>query len=152
MGVKIPMPPRAMNARRPKGRPAAGIITVEKTITGFHALGVNSRSCAFLQSKKTKKSADEARNAVETLALPVSTFHGIGFCKVHPFGDPAFRAVGKRRGFHKFPANPEFPAVDAEPAVFGRLLFRRKALYFTLAYRQDAIIVIGHMQIPVPGC
>jgi hypothetical protein len=129
---------------------AAGIITVEKTITGFHALGVNSRSCAFHQSKKTKKkSADEAGNAVETLSLPVSAFHGIGFCKVHPFGNPAFRAVGKRRGFHKFSANPEFPAVDAEPAVFGRLLFLRKALNFSLAYRQDAIIVFGHWQIPV---
>jgi hypothetical protein len=86
---------------------------------------------------------------VEALTLPVSTFHGLVLGKVHPFGNPAFRAVGKRRGFHKSAADPEFPAVDAEPAVFGRFFFCRKALYLTLAYRQDAIIVIGHWQIPV---
>jgi flavin-binding protein dodecin len=40
-----------MNARRPEGRPAAGINTVEKVIIDFHASGVNSRSCAFLQSR-----------------------------------------------------------------------------------------------------
>jgi hypothetical protein len=103
-------------------------------------------------TSKNQKSADEVCNAVESLALPVSTFHGIGLCKVHPFGDPAFRAVGKGRGFHKFPPYPEFPAVDAEPAVFWRLFFLREALYFALAYRKDAIIVIGHIQIPNPGC
>jgi len=86
---------------------------------------------------------------VEALTLTVSTFHGIGPGKVHPFGNPAFRAVGKRRGFHISAVNPEFPAVDTEPAVLNRLLFRREALYFSLAYRQDAIIVIGHWQIPV---
>jgi len=37
MGVETPMPPIAMNARRPEGRPAAGIITVEKVITDFYA-------------------------------------------------------------------------------------------------------------------
>jgi hypothetical protein len=100
-------------------------------------------------SPEQKKSADEAGDAVEALTLPVSTFHGIGFCKVHPLGNPAFRAVGKRRGFYKSAANPEFPAVDTEPAVLSRLLFRREALYFSLAYRQDAIIVIGHWQFPV---
>jgi hypothetical protein len=75
--------------------------------------------------------------------------HGVGPGEVHPLGYPAFRAVGQRRGFDKFPADPEFPAVDAEPAVFGRFFFRRKALYLTLVNRQDAIIVIGHWQIPV---
>jgi hypothetical protein len=55
MGVETPMPPIAMNARRPEGRPAAGIITVEKGITDFYASGVNSRSCAFLQSRFKKK-------------------------------------------------------------------------------------------------
>jgi len=113
--------------------------------------GVNPVHVRFSRAKKQKKSADEAGDAVEALALPVSAFHGIGLCKVHPFGNPAFRAVGKGGGFHKFPANPEFPAVDAEPAVLSRLLFLRKALYFSLAYRQDAIIVIGQMQIPLSG-
>jgi hypothetical protein len=39
MGVETPMPPVGMNARRPEGRPAAGIITVEKLILNFHGLG-----------------------------------------------------------------------------------------------------------------
>jgi len=55
MGVETPMPQLAMNARRTEGRPAAGIITVEKVITDFYAYGVNSRSCAFLQSRFLKK-------------------------------------------------------------------------------------------------
>ena len=54
MGVETPMPPIAMNAPRPEGRPAAGIITVEKAITGFHASGVSARSCAFLLCEKRK--------------------------------------------------------------------------------------------------
>ena len=41
MGVETPEPPIAMNVRRPEGRPAAGIITIEKVITGFHGLGAN---------------------------------------------------------------------------------------------------------------
>jgi len=55
MGVETPMPPIAMNARRPEGRPAAGIIIVEKVITDFHVSGVNSRSCAFLHSRYFRK-------------------------------------------------------------------------------------------------
>ena len=38
-GIETPIPPIAMNARRPEGRPAAGITTVEKVITGFHCSG-----------------------------------------------------------------------------------------------------------------
>jgi hypothetical protein len=56
MGVENPVPPVAMNARRPEGRPAAGIVTVEKVIIDFHDSGVNARSCPFLQSKKIKGS------------------------------------------------------------------------------------------------
>ena len=48
MGVETPIPPIAMNAHLPEGRPAAGIITVEKVITDFHGSGVNARSYAFL--------------------------------------------------------------------------------------------------------
>ena len=49
MGVATPIPPIAMNARRPEGRPAAGNITVEKVIPDFLGLGANL-SCVFLQS------------------------------------------------------------------------------------------------------
>jgi hypothetical protein len=41
MGVETLQTPIGMNARRPEGRPAAGIITVEKVITDFHGLGAN---------------------------------------------------------------------------------------------------------------
>lgn len=62
---------------------------------------------------------------METFTLPVGTFHGISFREVHPLGHPAFRAVSQRGRFYKFATNPEFPAVDAEPAVLeGFLLFR----------------------------
>jgi hypothetical protein len=81
---------------------------------------------------------------VEPLTLPVRTFHGSGLCKVHTLGHPALRAVGKRRGFHEFSPDPEFPAVDAEPAVLERFLLLRKALDFTLLCRQDAIVFVAH--------
>jgi hypothetical protein len=84
---------------------------------------------------------------VEPLTLPVCTFHGIGCFKVHPFGYPALRAVGKRRGFHKFPSDPEFPAVDAEPAVLGWLLFIHVTGYHAPGYRQNAIVVVGHINL-----
>ena len=42
MGVETPIPPIAMNARRPEGRPAAGIITVETVITDFHGFGAST--------------------------------------------------------------------------------------------------------------
>ena len=51
MGVETPIHPIAMTARSPDGRPAAGIITVEKVITDFHGSGVNACSCPFLQSR-----------------------------------------------------------------------------------------------------
>jgi hypothetical protein len=73
-------------------------------------------------SKNRKESTDDTRNAVETFALVVGTFHGIGLREVYPFGHPAFRAVGKRGRFHKCTPDPEFPAVDAEPAVLERFL------------------------------
>jgi hypothetical protein len=99
-------------------------------------------------------SADDARYAVKAFSLTIGTFHGIGLRKVHPFGYPAFRTVGKRGGFHKFPADPEFPAVDAETAVFGRLGFMRKTLYPAPGHGQDPVLVIGHAhQIPFdPVC
>jgi hypothetical protein len=85
--------------------------------------------------KKGEKSADDTGDAVETLALAVCTLHGIGCFEVNPFGHPALRAVGKRRGFHKFPPHPEFPAMDAEPAVLGWLLFIGKTLNPAPGYR-----------------
>jgi hypothetical protein len=81
---------------------------------------------------------------VETFALPISTFNGIRFRKVHPLGHPAFGAIGKRGRFYEFSPDPEFPAVDAETAVLGRFLFIRKTLYLAFGHRQDAIIIIGH--------
>ena len=42
MGVETPIPPIAMDARRPEGRPAAGIFTVEKIITDFYGSGANT--------------------------------------------------------------------------------------------------------------
>jgi hypothetical protein len=84
---------------------------------------------------------------VETFTLPVGTFHGISFLKVHPFGHPAFRAIGKRGGFHKFPTHPEFPAMDTEPAVLERFLLFGKALNPAPGCRQNAIVVIGHDKV-----
>jgi hypothetical protein len=81
---------------------------------------------------------------VETLALPVGTFHGIGFLEIHPLGHPAFCAIGKRGGFYKFPTHPEFPAVDTEPAVLKRLLLFGKALNPAAGCLQNAIVVVGH--------
>jgi hypothetical protein len=49
----------------------------------------------FISKFCRKKSADDTGDAVKTFSLPVGTFHGIGFGKVHPFGNPAFRTVGK---------------------------------------------------------
>ena len=48
MGVETPMPPVRMNARRPEGRPAAGIITVKKSSI-FMVWVRTTRSCTFLQ-------------------------------------------------------------------------------------------------------
>jgi hypothetical protein len=85
---------------------------------------------------------------VESFTLPVGTFHGIRLREVYPFGYPAFCAIGKRGGFYKFPANPEFPAMDTESAVFGWFLFIRKTLYRAFGYRQDSIIVVSHPSFP----
>jgi hypothetical protein len=63
MEVETPMPPLAMNTRRPEGRPAAGIITVEKVITDSHGSGVSSRSSAFLQSRKAESDIHTPRPA-----------------------------------------------------------------------------------------
>jgi hypothetical protein len=98
-------------------------------------------------TSKKKESADNTGDAVEPLSLTVGTFDGICLRKVHPFRYPAFRAVGKRGGFHKFPAYPEFPAVNAEPAVLERFLFSRKALDPASGCRQDAIILVSHRGI-----
>ena len=67
MGLETRMPPLAMNVRRPEGRPAAGIITVEKVITGFHALGANTLFlCVSPEQKKT-------------VSVPVMDDHGFLF-------------------------------------------------------------------------
>jgi len=94
--------------------------------------------------EKQKKLTDDTGDAVKTFSLPVGTFHGIGFLEVHPFGDPAFRAVGERRGFYKPATDSEFPAVDAEPAVLSWLFFIRKTLYRAHGNRQDAIFIRSH--------
>jgi hypothetical protein len=52
MGVETPIPPIAMNARRPEGRPAAGIIMVEKKSSIFRVWVRTLCSYPFLQSKK----------------------------------------------------------------------------------------------------
>jgi hypothetical protein len=72
---------------------------------------------------------------MESFTLAVGTFHGIGLREIHPFSNPAFRAVGKRRGFHKSAPDPEFPAVNTETAVLSWLFFIRKTLYSAHGYR-----------------
>jgi len=64
MGIKDPVSPVTMNARRPEGRPAAGINTVENVIIDFHASGVNSRSCAFLQSRFLLRPAGDTNTMI----------------------------------------------------------------------------------------
>ena len=49
--------------------------------------------------------------------------------KIDGFCHPAPYTVGKGRGFYKFSPHFEFPAVDAEPAMFDRFPFLREALY-----------------------
>jgi hypothetical protein len=98
--------------------------------------------CNLIFSKK--KSADDTGNTVKPLTLPVSAFHGSHFGKIHPFGYPGFRAIGKRRGFDKGGANAEFPAVNAEPAVFHRFFFFRKALNLPFCCRQYPVFFASH--------
>jgi hypothetical protein len=98
-------------------------------------------------SKNRKESTDDTRNAVETFALVVGTFHGIGFREVYPFGHPAFRAVGKRRGFHKGSSNPKLTAVNAEPAVLNRFFFLRQALHPAFYCRQDPGFIFSHRNV-----
>lgn len=90
------------------------------------------------------QSADKTGDAVETFPLPVSTFHCIRFFEVYTFSYPAFHAVGKRRRFYKRSSDPEFPAMDAEPAVLSRFFFIWKTLHLTPAYGQYPIVVNGH--------
>ena len=73
-------------------------------------------------------STDNTGNAVKPLTLPISAFHRGNFSEIHPLRYPAFSTIGKRRGFYKFRANAEFPAVDTEPAVFHGLFFLRETL------------------------
>ena len=44
-----------INAAAPDGAPPRRIKTVEILFADFHGSGVNSRSCAFLQSRKKEK-------------------------------------------------------------------------------------------------
>jgi hypothetical protein len=98
----------------------------------------------MLYNYQRKKSADDTGDAVEPFPLTVSTSDRICLRVVHPLRNPAFRAVGKRGRFHKFPAHPEFTAMNAEPAVLKRFLLFRKALDTASHRRQDAVVVFGH--------
>ena len=89
---------------------------------------------------------------MEAPALVVGAFYGSYFGEIDPFGHPAFRAVGKRRGYHKSWANAELPAVHAEPAVLHGLFFFRKALHPPFYYRQDPVIVFSrHAKLQSPA-
>jgi hypothetical protein len=99
---------------------------------------------SFLNKFCRKNLADNTRDAMEPLTLAIGTFHGIGLREVHPFGNPAFRAVGKGGRFHKFTPDPEFPAVDTESAVLWWLFFIRETLYRAHGHRQDSIFIGGH--------
>jgi hypothetical protein len=103
-----------------------------------------------LPAGKKPPSADDTGYTVESLALPVCALYGIRLFIVHPFGDPAFRAIGKGRGFYKFTGDPELPAMDAEPAVLERFLLLRQALDFAAGCRQDTVFIIHHrISIPI---
>ena len=60
---------------------------------------------------------------MKSFSLMICAFYRDYFRKIHPLGYPAFRTIGKRRGFHEFPSYIKFPAVNAEPAVLNRLFF-----------------------------
>jgi hypothetical protein len=81
---------------------------------------------------------------VKSFALAVSAFHRICLLYVHLFHNPALHAVRKRRGFYKTSLYPEFPAVDAEPAVRKRLFFVRKALHLSFNRRENPVLLICH--------
>jgi hypothetical protein len=81
---------------------------------------------------------------MEAPALVVGAFYGSYFGEIDPFGHPAFRAVGKRRGFHKSRSNAELPAVHTEPAVLHGLFLLRKALHPPFYCRQDPVLVFSH--------
>jgi hypothetical protein len=53
-------------------------------------------------------------------------------------------AVRKRWGFDIRSPDPEIPSIDAEPAMFNRLLFSRKTGDFTLCNLKDAVLITCH--------
>jgi hypothetical protein len=95
----------------------------------------------FLQQKS---STDDARYAVKPFTLTVSAFHRSNFGKIHTLRHPAFRAVGKRWGFYKFPTYTELAAMNAEPAVLHGFFFFCKALHFPLKCRKNPDIFFSH--------
>jgi len=88
---------------------------------------------------------------VEPATLPVSAFHGIGFGRINPLGDPAFRAIEQRGRFDEPVPDTELPAVDAEAAVPDRLALVCKALHFTVSYRQDTVLLVSHFSFSTTG-
>ncbi len=84
---------------------------------------------------------------MKTFTLAVSAFHRGYFCQIHPLGYPAFRAVGKRGGFHKCSSYTKLPAMNAEPAVLNRLFFIRQALHPAFYHRQDPILFVSRTNV-----
>ena len=84
---------------------------------------------------------------MKTFTLAVSAFHSSYFGEIHPFGYPAFRAVGKRGGFYKYRPYAELPAMNAEPAVLNRLFFIRQALQPAFYHRQDPILFVSRTNV-----
>ena len=89
-------------------------------------------------------STDNTGNAVKSLALVISAFHGVNFSEIHPLRYPAFSTISKRRRFYKSLANAKFPAVDTEPTVFHRLFFLRETLNLPFYCRQNPVIMFTH--------
>jgi hypothetical protein len=84
---------------------------------------------------------------VKSSTTMVGAFYGGHFGEINSFGDPAFCAVGKRRGCHKPGSYAKFPAVHAKPAVFHGFFFIRKALHLPFCCRQDPVLIFWHKKL-----
>jgi hypothetical protein len=84
---------------------------------------------------------------MEAPAAVVGAFYCSDFSEIDPFSHPAFRAIGKRRGFYKSVSNTELPAVHAEPAILHRFFFFRETLHPPFYYRQDPVLVFSHTKL-----
>ena len=84
---------------------------------------------------------------MKPLTLAVSAFHGSYLGEIHPFGYPAFRAIGKGRGFHKCSSYTKLPAMNAEPAVLNRLFFFMQALHPAFYRRQDPVLFFSQTNV-----